>query len=102
MVPIATTFITLISGPTATPPEMIPSSRPYVILLISLFCVVNSLTLLPQVPLIDERPSEKDEYAARAAKLMKAFPMIDGHNVPPDQDPKLISGFSYVAAVPEE
>ena len=67
--------------------------------LISLFHVVETAQL--QMPFV-ERPSE-DEYMTRAAKLMKSFPMIDGHNVGlPCKYSKLIPGLSDVVTVSEE
>jgi len=39
---------------------------------------------LPQIPLLsDGRRSGTDEFMSRATKLMKNYPMIDGHNVIP-------------------
>jgi hypothetical protein len=53
----------------------------HVILLLSLLHLAFALRL-PQLYFSNERPLLEDEYMARAAKLMKTYPMIDGHNVP--------------------
>lgn len=48
--------------------------------LVYLYTVVHcSLSL--QTPLVDDSLSKEDKYLARAEKLMKQTPMIDGHNV---------------------
>lgn len=44
-------------------------------------CTLSTCKEHPQHPLFDESLSEPDKYLARAEKLMKTTPMIDGHNV---------------------
>ena len=48
---------------------------------VSLSLHSSGLFLSFQNPLVDDSLSKEDKYLARAEKLMKQTPMIDGHNV---------------------
>jgi hypothetical protein len=51
--------------------------------LVVLCCLCTSVYCNPllQHPLVDDALFKEDKYLARAEKLMKQTPMIDGHNV---------------------
>jgi hypothetical protein len=70
------------SRSTAATPSSITAMLRLILGILASLCALSQCT--QQVPLSDiSLSASTDKYLSRAQKLMKATPMIDGHNVPP-------------------